>query len=107
MDGDSAGLEPASIDEFTDWDKLAKLTDPVTLEFARSAFRGWHVGQDHIWYWAAWKGPAEAADRLIRTIVVSRTPLGLVEQLYVQERLRAMPGQAFLLLDCINEAVSQ
>ena len=107
MDGDRAGPEPASIDELMDWDKLAKLTDPVTLEFARSAFRAWHVGQDGIWCWAAWKGPAEGADRLIRTVIISRTPLGLVEQLYVQERLRAMPVEALLLLDRISEAVSR
>ncbi len=102
-----AAPQAASIRDLVDWEALAALLEPVTLGLVREAFPGWHTGQDGEWLWAVLKTKQEMHPHsLLRPLIVARTPIGLAEQPGAQERLRALPADAFVLLDRIPKAVA-
>ena len=104
MDGEAAP-QAAGIASLLDWGELARLTDPVTLELVAEAYKDWRVGYDGEWLWAvrAVLDDAPGPHSPLCTVIIARTPIGLAEQLYVQERLRALPADTFALMHRVCE----
>ncbi|HZR53624.1 MAG TPA: hypothetical protein VFB06_29470 [Streptosporangiaceae bacterium] len=105
---DEAAPQAAGIRDLVDWEALAALLQPVTLDAVRGAWPDWHVGQSGEWLWAVKRVPEPGLHprSLLRALLTARTPIGLAEQLDAQERLRALPADAFVLLDRISKAVA-
>ena len=99
MDGDTAASQAADIRDLIDWEELRRLVEPVTMDLVAATYTKWWFGQEGKWLFAALLVPEPQRPRHspLQAVVLAITPLGLAEQLQIQERLRSLPDDRFLL----------
>lgn len=104
MNGEAAPPQAASITDLLDWDELARLLEPVTLELVAASFPGWECGQHGGWLWAKRVVPVviHYPQSPLRQSVTAKTPVGLLEQLSTQEHLHADQAAAVSLAAAIE-----
>ncbi len=93
-----AAPEAASIADI-DWEQVARLTEPVTLELVAAGFPGWRTGREGELVFAVRKDARDYAPHSPhRAVIIAQAPAGLAEQLHVQELLQVLPVADFARL---------
>lgn len=97
MDAEAAS-PPASIAGI-DWEQVAAGIGPLTLELVAVGFPGWRTGQEGEFLFAVRSDAQDYAPHSPhQAVITAKTPIGLAEQLTVQEHLRMLPVADFARL---------